>query len=64
MLAVLATISNYAHQVVTKYKTMSNKLEALTKHNSVIANNAQESRIVAITESIENKLGKKDLIGQ
>ena len=38
---------------------MKNKLDALTKHNTVVATITQEMRIVAITESIDNKLGKK-----
>ena len=43
---------------------MKNKLDALTKHNAVVGNITQEMRIVAITESIDNKLGKKALIVQ
>ena len=41
---------------------MKNKLDALTKHNTVVATITQEMRIVGITESIDNKLGKKALI--
>ena len=43
---------------------MKKKLDALTRHNAVIANITQEMRIVAITESIDNKLGKKAFIVQ
>ena len=43
---------------------MKKKLDALTKHNAVVGNITQEMRIVAITESIDNKLGKKVLIVQ
>ena len=49
----------YEHQVGTKNKTMNNKVDALTKHKAAIANITQEMRIVAITDPIDSKLGKR-----